>query len=77
MTIIERIQRPTPHLFRQLRTWGLVTASIGGVLLSSPVTLPILFSSLGGYLVVAGGVLTAVSQLTVDDLADDTSVTTG
>ncbi len=70
MNVIERLQLPTPKLFQQIRTIGLVAASIGGVLIAAPVVLPAVLLQLGGYLVVAGGVLTAVSQLTVDHDAD-------
>ncbi len=76
MNIIERLQLPTPKLFQHIRTIGLVAASIGGVLIAAPVVLPTLLIQLGGYLVVTGGVLTAVSQLTVDDDAVDESDTT-
>ena len=72
MNIIERLQLPTPKLFQRTRTIGLVAASIGGVLIAAPVVLPTLLVNLGGYLVVTGGVLTAVSQLTVDyDVVDE------
>ncbi len=72
MNIIERLQMPTPKLFQRIRTIGLVAASIGGVLIAAPVVLPTLLVNLGGYLVVTGGVLTAVSQLTVDyDVVDE------
>lgn len=66
MNIVERLQLPTPKLFQHIRTIGLIAASIGGVLTAAPVVLPTLLVQLGGYLVVTGGVLTAVSQLTVD-----------
>lgn len=73
MNIIERLQLPTPKLFQHIRTIGLVAASIGGVLIAAPVVLPSLLVQIGGYLVVTGGVLTAVSQLTVDHDAVDGS----
>ncbi len=66
------MQLPTPKLFQHIHTIGLVAASIGGVLIAAPVVLPALLVQLGGYLVVTGGVLTAVSQLTVDhDVVDE------
>jgi hypothetical protein len=42
----------------------LVLATVGGTIMASPIALPIIVSSVGGYLVVAGGVLSGVSQLT-------------
>jgi uncharacterized membrane protein HdeD (DUF308 family) len=73
MNVLKRLQLPTPRLFQQLRTIGLVAASLGGVLFAAPVVLPAILVQLGGYLVVAGGVLTAVSQLTVDNAVIDVS----
>lgn len=67
MNIIKRAQAPTPKLFKVLRNVGLVMATIGGVLLTAPVALPVTIVTIGGYLTVAGGVLSAVSQITVDD----------
>lgn len=67
MNIIDRAKAPTPKIFKVLRNAGLVLAAIGGVLMTAPVSLPAVIVSLGGYLTVAGGVLSAVSQITVDD----------
>jgi len=67
MNIIDRAQAPTPKLFKVLRNVGLVLATVGGVLLTAPVSLPLTIVTIGGYLTVAGGVLSAVSQITVDD----------
>jgi len=67
MNIIDRAKAPTPKIFKVLRDAGLVLAAIGGVLMTAPVSLPAVIVSLGGYLTVAGGVLSAVSQITVDD----------
>lgn len=67
--IVKRAVAPTPKFFKVLRNIGLVLASVGGVILTAPVALPVLIASAGGYIAVAGGVLSAVSQLTVDDRA--------
>lgn len=66
-TIINRATAPTPKFFKVLRNIGLALATIGGAILTSPVVLPAVVVTVGGYLAVAGGVLSAVSQLTVDD----------
>ena len=65
-TIIKRATAPTPPFFKVLRTIGLTLATIGGVVLTAPVALPVVVTTIGGYLAVAGGVLSAVSQLTVE-----------
>ena len=67
MTIINRFTAPTPKLFQQLRNIGLTLAAIGGILIAAPVALPTRLVTIGGYLTVAGGVISAVSQLTVND----------
>lgn len=64
MNLVQRVKAPTPKFFKVLRNMGLILASIGGSVMAAPVALPILVTSVGGYLVVAGGVLSAVSQLT-------------
>mgnify|MGYP003603198528 CR=1 FL=1 len=64
MNIIKRIKSPTPKFFKVLRNIGLVLAAVGGTILAAPVALPVVVTTIGGYVAVAGGVLSAVSQLT-------------
>ncbi|WP_026978329.1 hypothetical protein [Flavobacterium tegetincola] len=63
--IVKRAAAPTPKFFKVLRTIGLTLAAAGATVLTSPILLPAAVLSLGGYLAVAGGVITAVSQLSV------------
>lgn len=58
---------PTPKFFQRLRMLGLILAAIGGVLVASPYEIPSVLVDIGGYLIVAGAVATAVAQTTVDD----------
>ena len=67
MNIVKRIQAPTPKFFKVLRTIGLTLAAIGGTILAAPVALPTVIISVGGYIAVAGGVISADSQLTTTD----------
>ena len=67
--IIDRAKAPTPKFFKVLRNIGLIMAGVGTVLLTAPISLPAAVVTIGGYLVTAGGVATAVSQIT--NLADD------
>jgi hypothetical protein len=39
---------------------------VGGAIIASPVVLPVAVVTVAGYLTVAGGVLSAVSQVTVE-----------
>ena len=64
MNVIKRAKAPTPKFFKVLRNIGLALAAVGGTILAAPIALPIVVSSIGGYLAVAGGVLSAVSQIT-------------
>ncbi|WP_269222474.1 hypothetical protein [Flavobacterium sp. IMCC34518] len=64
MNIVKRVKAPTPKFFKVLRNIGLALAAVGGTVLAAPIALPVVVSSIGGYLAVAGGVLSAVSQIT-------------
>ena len=64
MNIIKRAKAPTPKFFKVLRNIGLALAAVGGTILAAPIALPVVITTIGGYVAVAGGVLSAVSQLT-------------
>jgi uncharacterized membrane protein HdeD (DUF308 family) len=66
MTIVERVKAPTPKFFKTLRTIGLTLAAVGGAILTAPVAVPAALVTIAGYVALAGGVLTAVSQTAVD-----------
>jgi uncharacterized membrane protein HdeD (DUF308 family) len=65
--IVNRATAPTPKFFKVLRNVGLALAAVGGTILAAPIALPVLVTTIGGYMAVAGGVLTATSQLTTTD----------
>jgi hypothetical protein len=62
MTIAERLKSPTPKFFKKLRNLGLGLVAAGGVIVASPIAIPALVISIGGYFIVAGSVATAVCQ---------------
>jgi uncharacterized membrane protein HdeD (DUF308 family) len=64
MNAIKRAKAPTPKFFKVLRNIGLALAAVGGTVLAAPIALPVIVTSVAGYLAVAGGVISAVSQLT-------------
>lgn len=66
MSLIKRAKAPTPKFFKVLRNIGLALAAVGGTILAAPISLPVIITTIGGYLAVAGGVATAVSQLTTE-----------
>ncbi len=65
MNVIKRVKAPTPKFFKVLRSLGLALLGISGSVIASPVVLPAVVVSVAGYIAVAGGVISAVSQLTV------------
>lgn len=65
--IVERCKADTPPFFKKLRLVGLTLAAAGGVLVASPIAIPAGLITVGGYLIVAGSVATAVSQVAVMD----------
>jgi len=66
MSVVQRVKAPTPPFFKTLRTIGLALAAIGGAILASPIALPAGLVAAAGYVALAGGVVTAVSQTAVD-----------
>ena len=67
MNIISRAKAPTPKFFKILRTVGLALLAASGSLIAAPIALPAAVVTVAGYVAVAGGVLSAVSQITVED----------
>lgn len=66
LTLVQRLTAPTSNFFKKVRTIGLVLAAVGGAIIAAPVSLPAIVVTVAGYLTVAGGVMTAVAQATVE-----------
>ena len=65
MNVVERVNAPTPKWFKILRTVGLALASVGAIIIASPVALPVGLVSAAGYLVLGGSTISVVSQTAV------------
>lgn len=65
MKIKDRLKSKTPKFFRVVRTVGISLVAAGGVLVAAPIAIPAGLVAMGGYLIVAGTVATAVAQATV------------
>ena len=65
--IFKRAKAPTPKFFRMLRTIGLSLATAGAAIIAVPIALPAMLTTIAGYLLVAGSVASAVSQLTIEE----------
>ena len=64
-TVVNRVVAPTPVWFKRLRNIGIAMGAIGAVILSAPVSFPSAIITAAGYLAVAGGIMSAVSQTAV------------
>ena len=62
MNLVERTLAPTPKWFKILRTVGIALASVGGIIIASPVALPVGLVSAAGYLILGGSIISVVSQ---------------
>lgn len=69
MNVVERAKAPTPKFFKRLRSIGLALLAVSGAIMTAPIALPAVLVSFAGYTALAGGVISAVSQITVDQEA--------
>jgi phage-related minor tail protein len=65
--LIARAKAPTPKFFKKLRNIGLTLAAISAAIITAPITLPAAVVTAAGYVAVASGVKSAVSQITTTD----------
>lgn len=65
LNVVERVNTPTPKWFKTFRTIGIALASVGGIIIASPVALPVGLVSAAGYLVLGGSIISVVSQTAV------------
>lgn len=64
--IMKRVRSRTPSFFARLRNISLAAVALATALLTAPVALPAVVTSVAGYLFTAGTVATVISQLTVE-----------
>ena len=64
--ILSRVNAPTPKFFKKLRNIGLALAAVAGTIVAAPIALPAEIIKVAGYLAIARGVLSAVSQTAVE-----------
>lgn len=72
LNLVQRAIAPTPGFFRKLRNIGLLLTAISGTLIASPIALPAFILTAAGYIAVTGTVVSAVSQLTVEEKGSGT-----
>ena len=69
MNIVERAKLQLRNFFKILRSIGLALLVLVVPIVAAPVVLPAAVVTVAGYVAVAGGVISAISQITVDDKA--------
>ena len=65
LNLVDRVLEPTPKWFRIVRNLGLALSAVGGVLVAAPVALPATVVAVGGYLLLGGTIIGAVSQTAI------------
>lgn len=63
----KRCQADTPPFFRKLRNVGLIVAAVGSSILAAPIAVPAVLTSIGGFMILGGTVMRAVSQAAVGE----------
>ena len=74
LNVLERAAAPTPKFFKKLRSIGIVLGAVGATIIAAPVALPVVVVKIATYLTLAGGVLMAVSQTSVDEEAFNSQI---
>lgn len=64
LSLIKRISAPIPRIFKIIRAVGLSLTAIGGAIIAAP-AMPLILVKIAGYIMVAGSVMSAVSQISV------------
>ena len=59
-----RAKSPTPPFFKKLRNIALILVAVSTAIVTAPISLPAAIVTAAGYAAVAGGVISAVSQIT-------------
>jgi hypothetical protein len=65
--IFQRAKSPTPKFFKKLRNAGVCIGAIAGVIIAAPIALPVALTTIAGYGVLTGGLISTVSQLAVKE----------
>ncbi len=66
MSVLQRAAAPTPKFFQKLKVIGITLAAVSGALLTAPIALPAIITTIASYLAVASTVATAISQVAVE-----------
>lgn len=67
MNVKQRFLAPTPKFWKKVQRVGIALTAVGTFVAAAPISLPATLVTLGGYAAFGGGLIAALSQLTVDD----------
>jgi len=67
LTIKQRWKSPTPKFWKKVQRLGLALTAIGTFVATAPIALPAVIVTAGSYAAFGGGLIAAMSQLTVED----------
>ncbi|UJP64873.1 hypothetical protein [Mongoliitalea daihaiensis] len=65
-----RWQKPTPPFFQKLGQLGMILAGVGGAILTAPVSVPTVLTTVAVHLLTAGVIISSISQVTIDSPID-------
>jgi len=65
--IKERLEAKTPKFWKNVQRIGIAIGTIGTIIATCPVVLPVSVVTASGYLITVGGVTAALAQLTKED----------
>lgn len=63
----KRCKADTPPFFRKLRLAGMIVAAVGTTIVATPIAVPAIVGTIGGYLILGGTIATAISQAAVSE----------
>jgi hypothetical protein len=67
LSLKQRWKAPTPKFWKKVQRLGIVLTAVGTALATAPVALPAAIITAGAYAAFGGGLIAAMSQLTVED----------
>ena len=67
LSLKQRWKAPTPKFWKKVQRLGILLTAVGTALATAPVALPAAVITAGAYAAFGGGLIAAMSQLTVED----------
>ncbi len=67
LSLKQRWKAPTPKFWKKVQRVGILLTAVGTALATAPVALPAAIITAGAYAAFGGGLIAAMSQLTVED----------